>query len=342
MRTELWYPTKKEKVCWSSGQGPWLIPQSGLAALLPERLVCYNQGRESRKHKLSKVLAPPVLPLLSLPLGGVRTLPGHLPFPFRQTHPWPAFASGFCGPRPRLVPTLTGNAQEASGPEHNWHRNRQELLFRWPTAAGQVGSEPFRVLSADSRCDLDFLIFPSCALFSHHSHQTPTFPGPRFLPAAQFHSPTADPCCSQRPDPLPWLPSYTLNLASNSPALALSQPYVLRLKDSVYRKKTQLWGEEIQVGKYTLQIFPLLNKFTLLGSFPCDSAGKESACNVRDLGSIPGLGRSPGEGNGYPLEYSGLENSMDCIVHGGAKSWTRLSNFHFTFTFVRPNTTEQT
>ena len=45
--------------------------------------------------------------------------------------------------------------------------------------------------------------------------------------------------------------------------------------------------------------------------FPSGSAGKESACNVRDLGSTPGLGRSPGEGNGYPLQYSGLENSMD-------------------------------
>ena len=50
--------------------------------------------------------------------------------------------------------------------------------------------------------------------------------------------------------------------------------------------------------------------------FPCGSVGKESACNVGDLGSIPGLGRSPGEGKGYPLQYSGLENSMDCIVHG--------------------------
>ena len=46
-------------------------------------------------------------------------------------------------------------------------------------------------------------------------------------------------------------------------------------------------------------------------------------------GLIPGLGRSPGEGKGYPLQYSGLENSMDCIVHGVAKSWTRLSNFHY-------------
>ena len=65
--------------------------------------------------------------------------------------------------------------------------------------------------------------------------------------------------------------------------------------------------------------------------YPCGSAGKESACSARDLSSIPGLGRSPGEGKGYPLPYSGLENSMDCIVHGVAKSRTWLSNFHFSF-----------
>ena len=58
------------------------------------------------------------------------------------------------------------------------------------------------------------------------------------------------------------------------------------------------------------------------------SAGKGSACNVGDLGSIPGLGRSPGEENDYPLQYSGLENSVDSIVHGVTKSWTRLSDFH--------------
>ena len=56
--------------------------------------------------------------------------------------------------------------------------------------------------------------------------------------------------------------------------------------------------------------------------FPCGSAGKESACNAGDRSSIPRLGRSPGEGKGYPLHYSGLENSMDCIVHGVAKSQT--------------------
>ena len=55
--------------------------------------------------------------------------------------------------------------------------------------------------------------------------------------------------------------------------------------------------------------------------FPCGSAGTESARNVGDLGSVPGLGRSPGEGKGYPLQYSGLANSVDCIVHGDAKSY---------------------
>ena len=55
--------------------------------------------------------------------------------------------------------------------------------------------------------------------------------------------------------------------------------------------------------------------------FPGGSAGKESACNVGDLGSTPGLGRSPGEGKGYSLQFSGLENYMDCVVHGVTKSW---------------------
>jgi len=83
---------------------------------------------------------------------------------------------------------------------------------------------------------------------------------------------------------------------------------------------------------------------SLYSSFPNGSDSIESACNAGDPGSIPGLGRSPGEGNGYPLQYSCLENSMDRgfwwdTVHGVAKSWvaksrvaksrTQLSNFHF-------------
>ena len=61
---------------------------------------------------------------------------------------------------------------------------------------------------------------------------------------------------------------------------------------------------------------------------PFGSAGKESTCNAGDLGSIPGLGKFSGEGKGYPLQYSGLKNSMDYIVHGVAKNQTQLSDFH--------------
>ena len=63
--------------------------------------------------------------------------------------------------------------------------------------------------------------------------------------------------------------------------------------------------------------------------FHCGSAGNESAYNAGDLGLTPGLGRSPGEGKGYPLQYSGLENFTDSITRGVAKSWTWLSDFHF-------------
>ena len=68
------------------------------------------------------------------------------------------------------------------------------------------------------------------------------------------------------------------------------------------------------------------------GGFPVGSEVTASACNVRDLGLIPGLGRSSGEGNGNPLQYSCLENPMGggawwATVHGVAKSWTRLSDF---------------
>ena len=69
----------------------------------------------------------------------------------------------------------------------------------------------------------------------------------------------------------------------------------------------------------------------LLGAsgVPHSSVGKEFACSAGDPSSIPGSGRSSGEGIGYPLQYSGLENSMDCIVRGVATSWTWLTNFDF-------------
>ena len=71
----------------------------------------------------------------------------------------------------------------------------------------------------------------------------------------------------------------------------------------------------------------VLNTFSVELGFPGGSAGKESSCNVGDLSSIPGLGRSPGEGYDNPLQYSCLENSMD--YHGVAENRMQLSNFHF-------------
>ena len=70
--------------------------------------------------------------------------------------------------------------------------------------------------------------------------------------------------------------------------------------------------------------------------FPAGSGGKESACHAEDLGSIPGLGRSSGEGKGYPLQNSGLKNAMDCIVCGVTKIQTQLSDFHFSLPLAPP------
>ena len=80
---------------------------------------------------------------------------------------------------------------------------------------------------------------------------------------------------------------------------------------------------------FGLVLFCFLSTSLHSGGFPGGSAGKESTCNVVDLDSTPGLGRSLGEWKGYPLQYSGLENSMDCIVHGVTKSLIWLSDFHF-------------
>ena len=73
-----------------------------------------------------------------------------------------------------------------------------------------------------------------------------------------------------------------------------------------------------EASKHQPDSFKLAELPCIMG-FPCGLAGKESACKEGDLGLIPGLGRSPREGKGYPLQYSGLENSTDYIVHGVAK-----------------------
>ena len=82
--------------------------------------------------------------------------------------------------------------------------------------------------------------------------------------------------------------------------------------------------------EYCIEFLSLLITCLYIVGFPCGSAGKESTCNVGDLGLISGLGRSSGERKSYPLQYSGLENSMDYIVHRVTKSQTRLTfTFHF-------------
>ena len=77
------------------------------------------------------------------------------------------------------------------------------------------------------------------------------------------------------------------------------------------------------------QKFFIVFSYALYMGLPCGSAGKEFTCNVGNLSLIPGLGRSPGEGKDYSLQYSGLENFMDYIVHRVERSQTPLSNFHF-------------
>ena len=98
-------------------------------------------------------------------------------------------------------------------------------------------------------------------------------------------------------------------------------------KFSLNQTQYFIWLESLRL--VFICLYQLLKYSSVFLGFPCVSAGKESACNAGDLGSIPGLGRSPGEGKGYPLQYSGLENSTHCIVHGVSMSRTRLSDFHF-------------
>ena len=101
-----------------------------------------------------------------------------------------------------------------------------------------------------------------------------------------------------------------------------SNPGLLHCRQTLYCPWFNSWVRKVPRRRERLPTPVFLG-------FPYDSADKESACNVGDLGLILGLGRGTGEGKGYPLQYSGLENTMDCIVHGVTKSWTQLSNCHF-------------
>ena len=112
-----------------------------------------------------------------------------------------------------------------------------------------------------------------------------------------------------------------------------------------HARHRKCWGksDELMRGYFNPTLHPLpcpssfLTNIKMLQIHPCfpdGSDGKESACNAGDPGSIPGLGRSPAEGNGHPIQYSYLENSMDrracrATVYWVTKSWTLLSNYHF-------------
>ena len=101
----------------------------------------------------------------------------------------------------------------------------------------------------------------------------------------------------------------------------------LVLKDSIHLPlMCYLWENRVPC---LCQSF--INALIIPWDFPDSSVGKESACNAGNLGLILGWVRSPGEGKSYSLQCSGLENSMDYIVLGVAKSWTRLSDFHLSF-----------
>ena len=114
---------------------------------------------------------------------------------------------------------------------------------------------------------------------------------------------------------------------SSSLSLPTSQQHLLLLEAPSLLKFNSPSASEMQETQFNSWVGEIrwrrdrLPMPVFLG-LPGGSAGKESACNVGNLGSIPGLGRSPEEGNSYPFQYSGLENSMDCIVHGVTKSWT--------------------
>ena len=121
---------------------------------------------------------------------------------------------------------------------------------------------------------------------------------------------------------IPWAeePWATVHRVAESDITEGTNSFTLRNSPRIKRDNTDK-------GVDSSRSITILNIYVLHST--SGSAGKESTCNVGDLDSIPGLGISPGEGKGYSLQYSGLENSMDCIVHGVAKSHTQLSNFHF-------------
>ena len=135
-----------------------------------------------------------------------------------------------------------------------------------------------------------------------------------------------------------WSPGPFLQGHSSSLwGLHLHDPVITEISPNTTKRELGLHYMNSR-GNKNIQFIAWWMKFTAVHSvgtklqrmgFPDSSVGKESACNAGDPSLIPGSGRSHGEGKGYPLQYSGLENSMDCIVLGVAKSQTWLNDFHF-------------
>ena len=98
-------------------------------------------------------------------------------------------------------------------------------------------------------------------------------------------------------------------------------PIHVKINSKFPEGKDRIWLNQVESCDLTVSNVSLAD---VLG-FLCSSAGKECACNAGDLGFIPGLGRSPGEGKRYPLQYSGLENPKECIFHGVACLELKLS-----------------
>ena len=130
----------------------------------------------------------------------------------------------------------------------------------------------------------------------------------------------------------------SLHLAPSSSPLLLkgSSERSVSLSPIYKGGKCQLRSSRLQCWNRGNCVAPNFMFFTLYMGFPCGSAGKKSACSAGDPGSTPGLGRSPEEENGCPLQYSGLENFMAYTVHGVAKSRTQLSDFYSHCTYPIP------
>ena len=122
--------------------------------------------------------------------------------------------------------------------------------------------------------------------------------------------------------------------------LIVSPPSPFAFDLSPHQGLFQWVGFSHQVAKaLELQLKLQSFQFKVEMGFPSGSDGKESACNAGDLGSIPGLGRSPREGNDNPLQYTCLENPMgrgawQATVQGVTKNWTQLNDYTFTFFFL--------